>query len=144
MMVRVRRISLDDPLYAQECDLRERVLLEPLGYDMDRFRREFQVEDLFEHFVATFEHPTGIRVVGCVTLLPDRPEEGTGKLAQMAVDPQRQGEGIGRRLVVAVESRAFGELGLERLMCHAREDAIPFYARLGWVVDSDVFEEAGI
>lgn len=144
-MIRIRRITRDDPLYAQELALREDVLLRPSGLDMAAFHAEFPgFEERFEHFVALFDHPGGERVVGCVTLLPDHPEPGSGKLMQMAVDRQRQGEGIGRRLVVAVERRAFGELGLTRLYCHAQLTAVGFYQSLGWECLSDVFDEAGI
>lgn len=144
-MVDIRRITTEDPLYGQECALRELVLLGPIGYDMARFRSEFAgLEEKFEHFVAVVRHSTGPRVIGCATLLPGYPGVGVGKLMQMAVDPQRQGEGIGRRLVVAVESRAFGELGLGELFCHAQLPAIGFYDALGWDVDSEEFTEAGI
>lgn len=143
-MIQIRRISpeTDAQLYAQECALREQVLLSAVGLTMETFRCHFPYEDRFEHFVAVFDHPTGAMVVGCATLLPE--EEGRAKLMQMAVHPQRQGEGIGRRLVAAVERRALGELGVRELYCHAQEPACGFYAQLGWQVDSDVFEEVGI
>ena len=144
-MIKIQRISLDDPLYRQECRLREQVLLHAVGMDIEGFRRDWPgLEERFEHFVAVFDHPTGPKVIGCALLLPDYPEAGVGKLMQMAVDPQRHGEGIGRRLVVALESRAFGELGLRELFCHARKDAIGFYARLGWAEEGEPFEEVGI
>lgn len=143
-MIEIRRITMDDPLYPQECALREDVLLRPIGYDIERFRQEFGVEEKFEHFVAVFDHPGGPRVVGTACLLPGYPQAGTGKLMQMAVDLQRQGEGIGRRLVVAIERRAFGELGLSELFCHARDNAYGFYESLGWDFDSDTFVEAGV
>ena len=144
-MITVRRITLSDPLYAQECALRETVLLNPIGLDVPKFKALFPgVEERFEHFVAVFAHPSGPRVIGCATLLADYPDSGTGKLMQMAVDLQRQGEGIGTRLVVAVERRAFGELGLHSLFCHARDTAYGFYASLGWAFDSDTFSEAGV
>lgn len=142
-MVRVRAINRNDPLYRQECALRESVLLREVGLTMESFQALFPgVEERFEHFVAVFDHPAGERVIGCALLLPDYPAEGVGKLMQMAVDPQRQGEGIGRKLVVAVERRAFGELGLRELFCHARDVAYGFYERLGWEYDSDTFLEA--
>lgn len=135
---------MDNPLYPQACELRENVLLRPIGFDMARFRELFDVEERFEHFVAVFDHPSGPRVIGTACLLPDYPSPGIGKLMQMAVDPQRQGEGIGRRLVVALERRAFGELGLTELFCHARDNAYGFYESLGWDFDSDTFSEAGV
>lgn len=144
-MVTIKRISRDDPLYAGECSLRERVLLGPIGYDMDRFRREFPYEERFEHFVAVIDHPAGPTVVGCAVLLVQEQDgRRVGKLMQMAVDPQRQGEGIGRRIVVEIERRAFAELDLDELYCHARDSAYGFYARMGWAFDSDEFEEACI
>ncbi|GAB5495969.1 MAG: GNAT family N-acetyltransferase [Phycisphaerales bacterium] len=144
-MITYKQITKDDPLYPGECRLRERVLLSPIGYDMDRFVSEYPgFEDKFEHFVATTKTPGGDRVIGCALLLPDTDRPGFGKLMQMAVDPQRQGEGIGRRLVIEVESAAFGEMGLEGIYCHAQTSAISFYERLGWSSEGDEFDEAGI
>lgn len=147
-MITVRRISFDDPLHAQEVRLREDVLLRPIGLDGPKFNVMFPEggarEENFEHFVAVFDHPSGPRVVGTALLLPNYPKPGVGKLMQMSVDKQRQGEGIGTRLVVAIEQRAFGQLGLAEIFCHARDTAYGFYQSLGWEFDSDVFDEAGV
>jgi N-acetylglutamate synthase-like GNAT family acetyltransferase len=144
-LIRIRRITPADPLYPQERTLREEVLLRPIGFDMARFEAEFAgLEERFEHFVAVFDHPSGPRVVGCAALLVDDDQPGVGRLTQMAVDPQRQGEGIGRRLVVSVESRAFGELGLTSLYCHAQVPVAGFFRSLGWLEDAQVFTEAGV
>jgi predicted GNAT family N-acyltransferase len=144
-VITVRAITPSDPLYAQEGVLRERVLLNSVGYDMEKFARDYPYEDQCEHFVAVTEHPvTGPTVLACALLLPGHPDASTGKVMQVAVNRQRQGEGIGRRLMVAVESRAFGQLGLGTLFCHAQLAAVPFYEKLGWVIEGGVFEEAGI
>ncbi|MFM9958020.1 MAG: GNAT family N-acetyltransferase [Phycisphaerales bacterium] len=146
-MIRVRRITKSDPLYPQAVDLRERVLLAPLGYTLERFLREYPgFEDRLEHFVALVKHPQGERVVGTVCLRPEGPigKETAGRLTQMCVDPQRQGEGVGQMLLSALERRAFGELGLPELYCHAQDRAIGFYERLGWTTDGPMFTEAGI
>lgn len=144
-MISIRRITRDDPLYPQEVALRETVLLGPIGLDLAKFNALFPgAEERFEHFVAVFDHPSGPRVVGTALLLPNSPQPGVGKLMQMAVDLQRQGEGIGTRLVVEIERRAFGELALKQLFCHARDTAYGFYQSLGWQFDSDVFQEADI
>lgn len=144
-MIKIERITPDHPLYAQEVALRESVLLNPIGLDVAKLQGLFPgLEAQGEHFVAVFDHPAGARVVGTAMLIANHPEAGVGKLMQMTVDPQRQGEGIGTRLVVAIERRAFGELGLRRLYCHARDTAYGFYSSLGWNFDSDTFEEAGI
>lgn len=144
-MVKIRRITNKDPLYSQECALREDVLLGPIGYDMDSYKKEFPgLEDRMEHFVAVLNHHAAERVVGCAALIPGEPRAGSGRITQMAVNLQRQGEGIGRRLVVAVESRAFGELGLKELVCHAPVTAVPFFESIGWVMEPEVFQEAGV
>jgi N-acetylglutamate synthase-like GNAT family acetyltransferase len=147
-VISIRRISHTDPLFAQEVALREEVLLGPIGLDARSFRKMFPEcganEEHFEHFVAVFDHPSGERVVGTALLLPNYPKPGAGKLMQMAVDNQRHGEGIGTRLVVAIERRAFGELGLSELFCHARDTAYGFYSSLGWEFDSETFLEANI
>ncbi|HMN40706.1 MAG TPA: GNAT family N-acetyltransferase [Phycisphaerales bacterium] len=147
-MITVRRISFDDPLHAQAVRLREEVLLAPIGLDGPRFRAMFPEggarEEHFEHFIAVFDHPSGPRVIGTALLLPNYPTRGVGKLMQMAVDLQRQGEGVGTRLVVAIEQRAFGQLGMEEIFCHARDTAYGFYRSLGWDFDSEVFQEAGV
>lgn len=149
-MIRVRRITKDDPLYPQAVDLRERVLLAPLGYTLERFLREYPgFEDRLEHFVAVVDHPKGERVIGTVCLRPEGTRAdgnlgATGRLTQMCVDPQRQGEGVGQLLLSALERRAFGELHLPEVYCHAQDRAVGFYQRLGWTTDGPVFTEAGI
>lgn len=146
-MIRIKRISMKDPLYPQAVDLRTRVLLTPIGMTMDDYHAMAPGrEERFEHFVAVFDHPTGDRVLGTAALLPPdgTTEEAFGKVAQVCVDPQRQNEGIGQRLMIAIEARAFGELGIPGLYCHAQLVAIPFYEKIGWRTNSDIFVEAGI
>ncbi|MCA9312664.1 MAG: GNAT family N-acetyltransferase [Phycisphaerales bacterium] len=147
-MIDIRRIAADHPLYPQETALRERVLLRDAGFDFESFRAAYPYEDTAEHFIAvTTDHHSGSPVdvvLGTALLIPGHPDPGVGKVTQVAVDPQRQGEGIGRRLMVTLESRAFGELGLARVFCHAQNTAMGFYTRLGWRIDGDEFVEAGI
>ncbi len=144
-VISIRAITPNDDLYPQECALRERVLLGPVGYDFDRFVKDYPFEERFEHFVAVTDHPaSGPTVLACALLLPGYPDAETGKVMQVAVNRQRQGEGIGRRLMTTLEARAFGELGLKSLFCHAQMTAVPFYEKLGWQPEGEVFQEAGI
>ncbi len=144
-MVRIELIATNSEHYPPSCELRERVLLEPIGLTFAQFVEGWpQVDAAAEHFVAVADHPTGAKVLGTALLIPGYEEPTSGKLMQMAVEPQRQGEGIGRRLVTALEARAFGELGLREVFCHARNDAMPFYERLGWAVVGGEFEEVGV
>lgn len=144
-MIRIQRIDRNHPLYEQEVALRQRVLLDPIRFTMADLEEEFPgAEDRYEHIVATVEVSGAPRVIGCVCLLPNYPEKGCGKLAQMAVDPQRQREGVGRRIVTELERRAFGELGLSEVFCHAQAEAVGFYKSLGWEIEGEEFLEAGI
>lgn len=149
-MISIQRIQNGTDLHRQELDLRQRVLLGPLGLTLADLEAAFPgCEERFEHFVAVLNHPSGPQVVACAVLLAPEadPEDGEarlGKVMQVATDPQMQSQGIGRRLMVAIEARALGELGLGGLYCHARGPAIPFYERLGWSVVGEPFEEVGI
>ena len=145
MAVSIMRIDQQHPLYAQEVELRERELLSPIGLTMQGLEELFPgFEERFEHFVAVIPHPKGDRVVGVVCLVPDCPEKGVGKLMQMVVDRQLRKEGIGRLLLVEFERRALGELKLQEVFCHARDDARGFYEALGWEAVGKPFDEAGV
>tara|TARA_R110002072_G_scaffold42064_22_gene119268 strand:+ start:170214 stop:170711 length:498 start_codon:yes stop_codon:yes gene_type:complete len=147
-MVRIQHITMDDPLYAQEVELRTAVLLAPIGLSIeDYYAMAPGREEKCEHFVAITPHPTGDKVVGTATLFIDKDAESgepTGKVQQVCVDKQLQGEGIGQKLMIAIEARSFGELGLSSLYCHAQLAALAFYDKLGWSTEGDKFMEAGI
>jgi len=138
---------MDHPLYQQEVALRTAVLLKPIGYSIDDYYNMAPGrEELCEHFVAVIDHPAGDTVIGAATLYPPQTDtdETAGKVQQFCVNKQRQGEGIGTNLMIAIEVRAFTELALPGLYCHAQLDAIPFYEKLGWETGSEIFKEAGI
>lgn len=128
-------IGLDDQRYAGECDLRYRVLREPLGYGRGDVAFPFEAESL--HLVAVRDGD----VVGCVLFKPNGTEEG--RLFQMAVDPALQGHGVGRKLVLHLEERLAAE-GFRRIVLHSRGHAIGFYERLGYTCFGAPYEEVGI
>ena len=81
------------------------------------------------------------RVVGCVLFHPEGPT--TGRLFQMAVEPERQGRGLGTRLVRALEVEVAAR-GFREVVLHARDGAVGFYARLGYVTFGEPYMEVGI
>jgi len=111
------------------------VLRQPLGFAPDAVVFAFEAESL--HLVAL----DGGRVVACVLFHPEG--AWTGRLFQMAVEPDRQGTGLGTLLVRALEAeaarRGFGEVTL-----HARDTAVGFYARLGYAPVGPPYSEVGI
>lgn len=58
---------------------------------------------------------------------------GQGQLRFMAVHPAWQGQGLGRLVLEYLENQA-QQQGLRELVLHARQAAVPFYERLGYVV----------
>ena len=75
--------------------------------------------------------------IGCGRLLPD------GHIGRMAVLAPWRGRGIGAALLASLVERA-REQGHRRAILNAQKDAVPFYARYGFIVTGDEFEEAGI
>ena len=75
--------------------------------------------------------------VGCARLLPD------GQIGRMAVLPAWRGRGIGRALLGAALATARVR-GHRTVRLSAQVHAAEFYARAGFVVNGDVYEEAGI
>jgi predicted GNAT family N-acyltransferase len=128
-------IGLDGPEYAEELDLRWRVLREPLGLGRDAVEFPFEAESL--HLVAL----EAGRVVACVLFHPEGP--GTGRLLQMAVEPWKQGTGLGTRLVRALEDEV-ARRGFREVTLHARDTAVGFYARLGYAPIGPPYLEVGI
>ena len=62
-------------------------------------------------------------------------------LRGMAVEPALQGQGFGALLVRAGVERAWAN-GAEVVWASARDTALPFYLRLGFTIDGDVFTDA--
>ena len=124
-------------LYAEELELRFRVLREPLGRPRESVTFPFEAQSL--HLVAH----AGDEVVGCVLFHPDSPPSGEpsgGRLFQMAVSPRLQGQGLGARLVRHLEAE-LRRRGVARVHLHARATVLPFYERLGYAVYGEPFEE---
>jgi GNAT superfamily N-acetyltransferase len=128
-------IGLDAPEYAQELDLRWRILRQPLGFARDAVVFPFEAESL--HLVAL----DADRVVGCVLFHPEGTE--SGRLFQMAVEPDRQGTGLGTRLVRVLEAEV-ARRGFREVILHARDTAVGFYARLGYAPVGAAYTEVGI
>lgn len=135
MSAELNLINLADPHYADELELRFRVLREPLGHSRSAVTFPFERESL--HLVAVNQ---GL-VVGCVLFHPEGPR--VGRLFQMAVAPGRQRTGLGSRLVRRLEEEVWRR-GYEEMTMHARQSAVAFYERLGYAIDGEPFEEVGV
>jgi ribosomal protein S18 acetylase RimI-like enzyme len=118
--------------YHQLVQLRQAVLRTPLGLaytpeDLEKESGEF-------HF-AVFAHQ---KIVGGFILAPVDPQ--TLKLRQFAVAAELQGQGIGKKMLVDLEGFA-RQRGIQKIMMHARETAVPFYERNGYQKRGERFTE---
>lgn len=135
-MMRLAWIACASSEYALTVALRYEVLRVPLGlaFTLDQLASESG-----SHHLAAFDDEG--HILGCLMLTPHA--DGEVQMRQVAVKPEMQGTGLGRTLVDEAERKA-KELGFTRMMLHARDVAIGFYARLGYAREGDLFTEVGI
>lgn len=86
-------------------------------------------------------------VIAVATVVPEphpiAPAPGDWRVRGMATAPEQRGRGLGAALIAACLEHARGQ-GAAHIWLHARVDAVPLYARAGFVAESDVFEVTGI
>lgn len=134
--IHLRTITTKDPEFPQVWALREEVLRQPIGLSL---RDEDLSAEASELIVISLHEDEA--VTGCVMMRHISNDEV--KLRQMAVAPAYQGQGIGMALLHVAQDVA-EERGYKTITLHARETAVPFYQRAGYVVQGDVFTEVGI
>lgn len=135
-MIVIKTITIDDPQYPEMRKLRNRVLLRPIGLEDGAWEMHDKKSWLF---VAVEDEI----VVGCAILVPLQENPKHAQLMQMAVDIDLQGRGIGKLIVSEMISFA-KKIGLVEISCHSRDYAIYFYAKLGFEVYGEAFEEVGV
>jgi N-acetylglutamate synthase-like GNAT family acetyltransferase len=124
----------DCELYQQERELRNEVLLRPIGlpdYGWEHNDKEAA------HFVAVKDHI----VVGCVLLV--KRENNRAQLMQMAVKEEFQSTGVGKKLLQKLIENAKNQ-NIKEVYCHARENAIPFYLKNNFKIYDKPFVEVGV
>ena len=70
-------------------------------------------------------------------------EPGYGQIGRMAVLPSHRGKGIGADILRHLIDLA-RQQEVQNLILHSQVTAIPFYEKLGFVVDGPTYDEAGI
>jgi predicted GNAT family N-acyltransferase len=135
-MMRLAWTACASPEYALTVALRHEVLRVPLGL---AFTVEQLASESGSHHLAALDEEG--HILGCLMLTPH--VDGEVQMRQVAVKPEMQGTGLGRALVEEAERKA-RELGFTRMMLHARDVAIGFYARQGYAREGDLFTEVGI
>jgi N-acetylglutamate synthase-like GNAT family acetyltransferase len=120
MEIKAPQTTLEWEMYY---DLRYRVLREPLGQPVGSERNEGDQTGI--HFAA---YENG--VLKAIARL-DQQDATICQIRFVAVEPLAQGEGFGRIIMEAAEQKAW-ELGVKKILLHARENALPFYSKLGY------------
>lgn len=134
-MFQVGAVNYGSPLYDELVALRYAVLRKPLGLFFTD--EQLATEKDNYHFGAY----DGDTLVGTLQLVPEA--HGRMKMKQVAVDPARQGEGIGAIMLEAAEAFA-RDKGFIIMYCHARDTAVHFYEKSGYLKIGEMFEEVTI
>jgi ribosomal protein S18 acetylase RimI-like enzyme len=123
-------VTWPSPLFAEAVDLRYRTLHAPFGVPRDDCWNDEDRGSL--HVMALYDG----HVAGYARAILE-PASGSFQIRQVAVDPAFERRGIGSAVVTALveEGRRRGM----HVWLNARETALPFYERLGFVVSSDTF-----
>jgi predicted GNAT family N-acyltransferase len=129
-------IEFGTPQFGELVSLRDLVLRKPLGL-------EFKPKDLAEEYNSIHLgcYNEYNELLACLVLKPINHEEV--KMRQVAVFPHIQKQGAGTFLVQSSEVVAKAE-GFNKIVLSARIPAVPFYTRLDYNIDGDIYKEVGI
>jgi len=94
-------------------------------------------EDRYTHFLLRDVDGSALATAR-LKLLDD-----AGKAQRVAVARAGRGRGAGAAVMHALEDEARRQ-GRRRIVLSAQVSAIPFYERLGYVVDGPIYDDAGI
>lgn len=129
-------VQHNSELYNQTVELRYEILRRPLGLTFTDEQLSAEGKDI---------HLAGIDQNGevCCCLILTPVDEHTVQMRQVAVATCEQGKGTGRKLVEYSEQITL-QNGFDKIMLHARDTAVEFYLKLGYVQEGEPFVEVGI
>jgi GNAT superfamily N-acetyltransferase len=125
-----RELALGSKDYRRALDLRDAILRKPLGLV---WTPEELAEEEHSFHLGCFE---GEALAGTLVLTPLDP--ATIRMRQVAVADDLQGRGVGTALVVFAEGFAASK-GFHRIVANARDTAVPFYRKLGYLIEGQPF-----
>lgn len=118
--------------YQQMVQLRLDILRKPLGLSFTKEELDNEKNDIL---IAAFDEDD---ILGCCILT--KIDNTRIRLRQMAVQKNLQGKGIGESMISFAENIA-RDKGYKILTMHARDTAIGFYEKYGYVVKGAQFVE---
>lgn len=105
-------------------DMRYNVLRKPLNQPLGSERND---GDLSGRHFALYDN----QILRAIARL-DKADDGISQVRFVAVHPDSQGKGYGRKIMKAVEEISI-KAGNKKMILHARDYALDFYLRLGYV-----------
>lgn len=131
----IKQIIYGSCEFDEEIKLRNDILRKPLGLEFSQ--KQLEEEKRQFHFGAYLKG----KLVGCLLLKPNSYEEI--QMRQVAVVSDLQGMGIGNQLVNSSEEFARSR-GYIKMTLNARDTAITFYEKLGYLKEGEEFIEVTI
>ncbi len=128
-------IEFNSREYREELKLRNKILRKPIGMNIYDEDLDDDISDI--HIGAFIDD----RLIGC--LLLKRIDNKLIKMRQVAVNEEYQGKSIGSKMVRYAEDFARSQ-GYQKLILHARKNAVIFYKRLNYEVSGEEFLEVNI
>lgn len=117
--------------------VRWEVFVQEQGVPLEEELDSYDAEAL--HFIA--EYSATKEIVATARLIHKEP--GIGKVGRVAVRKAYRGRGVGTKIMQFIENFAT-ERNFRQLMLDAQLQAIPFYEKLGYTAEGDIFLDAGI
>ena len=112
--------------------LRWEILRAPWGHG--RGTEKDDQEDIALHVMAKNDAGDCVGVSRLQTVSPTE-----GQVRFMAVREDQQGKGVGRALMQYIEAKGKAN-GMEKIVLHARENAVPFYLSLGYAMEEKSYK----
>lgn len=135
-MISIENITTSTSYYQDMRNLRNKVLLRPLGIPDYAWEMYDEKSWLF----VALDQAT---VIGCAILVPSEENKTSAQIIQMAVDTNYQKKGIGKQILDEVITFA-KKSNIKEITCHSRQYAVPFYEKLGFRKYGKNFIEVGI
>lgn len=134
MSINFQKIHYNSKQYWQVVRLREIVLRLPLylRFSLDNILNE--KDEII--FAAISENHI---IASCQFII----EGKKAKMRQVATKNALQGQGIGRDLYQYCEKELI-QKKIDTIYCHARITVVPFYEKMSFQKEGDIFEEVGI
>lgn len=132
----ITQVDFMSPFYDECVRLRYDILRAPLklNFEVEQLEKEY-----IDYHIACYD--LHFNLMGCMVLTPHGVDKI--KMRQVAVDEKYQRHGIGKKMTVYAEELS-SELGFSIMYCHARKNAVPFYAKMGYKEVGKPFKEVNI